>query len=89
MHIQAKIQKWGNGLGLRVSGVLRDVPKFKEGAEVDIEILQDGFIVKKKTKKKAGQYLLPYTEEQILMNLTSDDVDTDLLISLLPSERCE
>jgi len=87
MHIQAKIQKWGNGLGLRVSGVLRDVPEFKEGAQVDIEILQDGFIVKKKTKQKSSQYLLPYTEEQILKNLTSDGVDSELLPPLLSSER--
>ena len=31
MRVHAKIQKWGNGLALRVSGVMRDIPHFRKG----------------------------------------------------------
>ena len=52
MRIHAKIQKWGNGLALRVGGVLRDIPQFQEGTEVDIEINKNGFTVNKSIQKK-------------------------------------
>ena len=32
--IESKIQKWGNGLGLRVSGVMRDIPQFLVDTQV-------------------------------------------------------
>lgn len=34
MRIHAKIQKWGNGLTLRVGGTIRDITHFKGGTEV-------------------------------------------------------
>jgi antitoxin MazE len=55
--IQGKIQKWGNGLALRVSGLMRDIPKFENDTLVDIDIFTDGFTVK---KRKATEKALPF-----------------------------
>lgn len=85
MHVHTKIQKWGNGLGLRVSGILRDLPQLKVGAEVDIEVTPDGFSVKKVIKLKR-KLKLPYTEAQLLAGLSAETVHRDLLIKPLASE---
>ena len=37
MKVEAKIQKWGNGLALRVSGVMRDIPHFEAGNIVEVD----------------------------------------------------
>ena len=43
MKVEAKIQKWGNGLALRVSGIIRDIPHFEEGTLVEVDVTEDGF----------------------------------------------
>jgi antitoxin MazE len=88
MHVQAKIQKWGNGLGLRVSGVLRDLPQLQAGAKVDVEVTEDGFIVKKIVTTRC-KLKLPYTEAQLLEGMSSQDNWDDLLANPLPSESYE
>lgn len=35
--VHAKIQKWGNGLGLRVAGLMRDIPHFSLNTDVEVE----------------------------------------------------
>lgn len=84
MKVHAKIQKWGNGLALRVGGVMRDIPHLKEGTEVDVEVTEDGFLVKKSIQKKKA--LFPYSEKQILEKLTEELAHADLLAIPLPSE---
>jgi len=84
MKVRAKIQKWGNGLALRVGGVMRDIPDFKEGTEVDVEVTEDGFLVKRSTHKKKP--LFPYSEGQILEGLTRERAHADLLAIPLPNE---
>ncbi|MDO9142332.1 MAG: hypothetical protein Q7U38_18595 [Methylobacter sp.] len=58
--VNTKIQKSGNGLALRVSGVLRDIPHFESGDEVQIEVNEEGFVVK---KVKPLRKTMPFTEE--------------------------
>lgn len=84
MKVHAKIQKWGNGLALRVSGVMRDIPHFKEGTEVDVEVTECGFLVKRSTQNKKSFF--PYSESQILEGLTRERAHVDLLAILLPNE---
>ena len=62
MTLQAKIQKWGNGLALRISGAMREIPHLKEGTEVDIEVTEEGFTV---TKSKKGKHF-PFKESDLL-----------------------
>lgn len=84
MKVHAKIQKWGNGLALRISGAMRELPHLQEGMLVDVEINEDGFTVKKSFlchKKK-----FPYTEKELLKGLSAAKAHSDLLASPLLNE---
>lgn len=87
MHMQAKIQKWGNGLALRVSGAMREIPHFAEGTQVDVEITETGWIVKKIEKQPKKK--LPYAEDDLLHGLTPQTAHADELASLFPHEMGE
>lgn len=84
MIIHTKIQKWGNGLALRVSGGMRDIPHFEEGTEVEVEIFEEGFLVKKTLPKKDS--LFPYNELQLLENLNQHTSHSELLTQPLANE---
>ena len=84
MIIHTKIQKWGNGLALRVSGGMRDIPHFEEGTEVDIEIFDEGFLVKKSVPKTIS--LFPYTESELLDSLNQTTSHADLLTNPISNE---
>lgn len=83
MKTHTRIQKWGNGLALRVAGAMRDIPHFQEGSEVDVEITEDGFTVTKSLSKKK---LFPFSEAQLLQGLTPETAHVHLLTDLLNSE---
>lgn len=83
MKTHAKIQKWGNGLALRIGGILREVPQFKEGSEVDIEVTANGFTV---TKIQAGNKLFPFSEQELLNDLSLETAHADLLAVPLENE---
>ncbi len=83
MKVHARIQKWGNGLALRVGGAMRDIPHFKAGTEVDVEITENGFIVKKSTHSTK---LFPFSEATLIKNLTSELAHADLLAKLSANE---
>lgn len=83
MRVHAKIQKWGNGLALRVGGAIRDIPHFKEGTEVDIEITEEGFTVKKSLSNKK---LFPFSESTLIEGLTNELAHADLLATPLTNE---
>jgi antitoxin MazE len=82
MKTHAKIQKWGNGLALRISGIMREVPHLKEGSKVDIEVTEAGFTV---TKSKR-QNRFPYKEAELLKGLSPEKAHTDLLALPLSHE---
>ena len=42
MRTESTIKRWGNGLALRISGLMLDIPGFEEGMGVEIHV--DGFI---------------------------------------------
>lgn len=84
MKIQAKIQKWGNGLALRVAGAMREVPDFKEGTPVEIEVSKDGFLVKKVAT--VAFIKLPFSEADLLSGLTPALAHADELAVLRSDE---
>ena len=84
MIVHTKIQKWGNGLALRVSGVIRDIPHFKEGTEVDVDVRENGFFVIKSMPNK--KITLPYSELQLLEGLKDGQIRSDLLATPLSNE---
>lgn len=83
MHTQAKIQKWGNGLAIRVAGVMRDIPKFEAGTVVDVEVTEEGLLIRRQAKTKVG---LPFSEADILRGLNANAAHSDEVVHLLPQE---
>lgn len=81
--IDTKIQKWGSGLGLKISGPMKDIPHFLENTPVTVEVLEDGFTIKKVAIN------LPYSEEQLLEGLNPYTAHGDLLATPLDSELGE
>lgn len=68
MHIQAKIQKWGNSLALRLSGPIKDIPHFKENMLVDIDIAETGIYVQPVVE--LALHKLRFSEAQLLKGIT-------------------
>jgi len=72
MLVNTKIQKWGNGLALRVSGLLRDIPHFQSGDEVQIVVNEEGFVVK---KVKPSRQAMPFSEDEIIKGLNPEHTE--------------
>ncbi len=71
MQIESRVQKWGNGLALRMSGALRTLPNLKEGDLLTINIDEDGFSATK-VKKKV------WTEKELLQGMSASNTHVDL-----------
>lgn len=84
MQIQTQIQKWGNGLGLRVSGILRDLPHFQADDKVQVEVTEHGFSVTKLAPKNSVPF--QYTEAELLACLSPERIHADDLAKPLPGE---
>ncbi len=76
--VHAKIQKWGNGLALRVAGLIRDIPGFKQDTPVDVEVFEDGFTVRK-TRTQGRRFQFPLKERDLLKGLTPENAHADEL----------
>ncbi len=83
MRVQAKIQKWGNSLGLRLSGPLKTVPHFEEDMLVEIEATEQGLTIRPLKKKRKR---LPFSEANLLKGLNEDSSHADELASLTNRE---
>jgi len=85
MRVQSKVQKWGNGLAIRIAGLMRDIPHFEEGTPIEIEIFEDRLEIRK--LRSAGRCLkLPFSEAELLKEMTSETAHVDLLATPLKSE---
>ena len=87
MKTHAKIQKWGNSLGIRITGAMKTVPHFEENMMVTVEITEKGIFIRPALKKKKEK-LFPFTEEELLSDLDAESTEDDmeLLPKLLPKE---
>ncbi len=74
--VHTKIQRWGNGLGLRVAGLMRDIPHFAADTAIEVEVFEDGFTVR---KAKQTRRTLPFSERELLEGLTSDTAHAEML----------
>ncbi len=81
MRVQTRILKWGNGLALRVSGAMRDLPQFQAGTEVEVEVTEEGFIVRRATRNRG----LPFSEADLLRDITPEQAHADALAA--PTSR--
>jgi len=83
--VHTKIQKWGNGLALRVAGLIRDIPQFEQNAAVDVEVFEDGFIVRKAQPDKK-KFVFPIKEIDLLKDITPDTAHADGLAEISNKE---
>ena len=83
MQVTTKIQKLGNGLALRVSGVIREIPNFRENTPVIVEVTENGFSV---TKLKQEPRKLPFSEQQLLDDLNPHTGYVDIALTPLDNE---
>ncbi len=79
MQIESRVQKWGNGLALRMSGALRTIPNLKEGDILTITISENGFSAIKPNNRK-------FSEQELLSGITASNAHTDLAPKFLDSE---
>lgn len=82
MKMHTKIQKWGNGLAIRISGPMRFVPHFEENTPIDVEITERGLLI----TRSNNQGILPYSEQELLQGLTPETAHADLLATPLDDE---
>lgn len=81
MQIESRVQKWGNGLALRMSGALRTIPNLKEGDLLTITINENGFSAVKPSIRK-------FTEQDLLSNITPNNAHSELVPKLLNRDLC-
>ena len=80
MHIESEIKRWGNSLALRITGAMAEIPNFKAGTKVDIEIKEDGLFIKP-IIRSSRKLRLPYSEQQLVAELTPSLAHADELVS--------
>lgn len=84
MRVQAKIQKWGNGLALRIAGIMRDIPAFEEGTPIEVEVFEDRLEIRK--LRSASLLKLPFSEAALLKGMTPKTAHADIIATPLKSE---
>lgn len=84
MRVETKVQKWGNGLAIRISGVMRDIPHFVEGMPLDVLVLPDRLEIRK--LQKAKRLRLPYKESELLDGMTPQKAHADIVTHPIKGE---
>lgn len=83
MKIKTKIQKWGNGLAIRIAGSMREIPHFQEGTPVIVKITEDGLVIK---KLLINRLKLPFSEEELLKDFNAETAHANLLAKPIEGE---
>lgn len=78
------MQKWGNGLAIRIAGVMRDIPHFEEGTLIEVEISENGLEIHKLESRK--RLILPYSEIDLLSGMTPNNAHADIIAQPLKGE---
>ena len=88
MKVESEIKKWGNSLALRITGIMADLPNFRDGTKVIVEISEEGIMVKpvRSTKRNLR---LPYSEKELLADLCAETAHADELATPLATEMGE
>lgn len=84
MMVHAKVQKWGNGLAIRISGVMRDIPHFVEGTSLDVLVLEDRLEIRKSQADK--RLKLPFSESELLNGMTPTSAHAEIIAKPLKNE---
>ncbi len=85
MKVESEIKKWGNSLALRVTGIMADIPNFKDGTKVIVEVSEEGIMVKP-VRSPGRKPQLPYSEKELLADLNPETAHADELATPLAKE---
>ena len=85
MRVETEIKKWGNSLALRVTGIMAEMPQFKPGTRVTVDVSRHGLVVKPATGT-LGTLRFPYSESALLAGITPDSAHADILADPTGSE---
>ena len=85
MKVESEIKKWGNSLALRVTGIMAELPNFKDGTRVIVEVSEEGIMVKPIPTQVNERPFLPYSEESLLEGLSPEKSHSDAVA--IPNER--
>ena len=82
MRIQAKIQKWGNSLALRLTGPMKSVPQFEQDMLVDVEVTEKWI----KVAPVRPKLKVPYSEAELLADLSPEGAHADEIATINDKE---
>ena len=85
MKIETEIKKWGNSLALRVSGSMAEIPGFTAGTRVSVEVSEDGLVIKP-IPAEVAEARLPYSEKELLADITPETAHADAVANPTGSE---
>lgn len=86
MKVESEIKKWGNSLALRVTGIMAELPNFRDGTKVIVEVSAEGIMVKPVRSRRES---LPYSEKELLADLCPETAHADELATPLAIEMGE
>ena len=78
MRIETEIKKWGNSLALRVTGTMAELPRFRSGTRVVVDVNSDGFVVKR-ADERLKTFRFPHSEAALLATITAESAHAELL----------
>jgi antitoxin MazE len=73
--MNAKIQKWGNSLALRIPKSYAKEIQLKEGATVDLNLEENKIIISPKKKKRRSKYTLEELVSKISPENRYEEID--------------
>jgi antitoxin component of MazEF toxin-antitoxin module len=82
------IQKWGNGLGLRITKPLSRLAHFEAGTIVEVEVIKEGLTIKRLNGLQK-KFKNPFLESDLVNELTPYTAHLDELVTPLASEMGE
>ena len=84
MKIETEIKKWGNSLALRITGIMKELPQFKAGTKVTVDVSSEGLVVKP-IVGELGAIRFPRSERELLRGITPDKAHADILAKRAPA----
>lgn len=78
---EARIQPWGNSMGLRLTRAVRELAQLEAGSPVTLEVTTEGLLIRRKVPAAKS-----WTEAELIASLTPHTAHADELPRLLSHE---
>lgn len=80
-HFEARIQAWGNSMGLRITRAVSEAARLEKGALVTMELTDDGLLIRPKQSSAKV-----WSEDELLEGITPYKAHADELPKLFSHE---